>query len=71
MFETSLAADRILADPDRVPCEAYECARNCVKDFEEENPKGVDDRKHYECLEHCPGTDYPTVSILQLPLFIT
>lgn len=61
-FETSLVSHRPLADADRLDCGGMECARGCVKDFEGENPRAMDDRRHYECLARCPGADYPSVS---------
>ncbi|CAG8983298.1 hypothetical protein HYALB_00002736 [Hymenoscyphus albidus] len=66
-YETSLAAVRLLTDPDRVPCEAMACARDCVVDFDEDHAERVYDRAHYECLKKCPGVDYPSWEEYQNP----
>ena len=48
-----------VADPDNVPCSAYNCARNCSQAFYPANVNNTDAYKStYECTAACPGVTY-------------
>ena len=53
-----------LGNPDRIPCTALKCARDCTDKYYPENmqEENLDTavKDTYECVAACPGVDYPS-----------
>ena len=59
-------AGQKVADPNNVPCSAYNCARNCSQAFYPANVNNTNAYKStYECTAACPGVTYVSWAELQ------